>query len=529
MSTTTHDTSTTTPHASPLSPDERPESWATLTVLLKQRESHTRLYERAPAAFHAAAAEHALLERLTCDGVAAYRAALGYGVSSATFADTARAATWLLLGECLEQATHVDGVLFASRCELRPHLASLGVQPVWNGVQQVTSTTPLSVLLSELRAVERRRAVQLAALKIVHEGARLDRDALVDQLDQIAQLLRDEAPDEDTAEGRAAAEAEYSAMMGELHEHEAGVLPDLLPTGMAALDELLAGGMAPGQVYHVAAPEKTGKSQLTIAILAQCLVEREDCAVDLFSAEMSYREVLAALTTWNASALARMAGCAVDQLSRVPTTSRLLSLTPQGPGESERLHGAMALADRIKAPLERFRYKQAAGQTVEWVVSEARRRIASHRAQHGATAPYLVVVDYGQDLSTAARTHSDTKEQETISRALRALAKRERVTVLVVLHTGGAPDARPTAHIHGSKQWAKDTTGLIVLWRPCQGIDEPWQWMRAEVMRNRRGHRGHVDLHADVSRCHFEPWQGGTPGLVMEVLEQQERALTGKR
>jgi hypothetical protein len=179
--------------------------------------------------------------------------------------------------------------------------------------------------------------------------------------------------------------------------------------------------------------------------------------------------------------------------------------------------------------LSRLRYTQAAGQTVEWVVGEARRRIASHRAQHGAEAPYLVVVDYGQDLKTATSTQSDTKEQEVISRALRALAKREQVTVLVVLHTGGQPDARPTAHIHGSRQWAKDTAGLIVLWRPCQGLDEPWQWMRVDVMRSRRGRPGHVEVFADVSRCHFEPWQGATPPAVQEVIEAHDKADRGGR
>lgn len=506
--------------------------WASWMTARSLRSKHSKLYTDPVRPFLTSPAEHALLEVIAAHGRTAYDACVEAGISAMTFWDDDRAAAFLLLGEVCALTPAPTRELFLSRAKLRPELREETMSALWGAITTGRVTTPLPALIAEVRHVERRRDMQVQLLKAIHAGDALDRDRLISELERVADLLRSEVPPEDRCEGAAAAYDALAELEAELEAHVNGDEAYTFGWGIPELDRLLGGGMVAGNIYHVAAPEKTGKSQMVLALLARTAWlagEGSNVGLDLFSVELSYKEVVAHLYAWLGREMAWQAGVSNDphhttKLQHVPTTTQLLRMAPRSVEEEAGLRYLLQLARGMAECLTGLRYSQAAGQTVEWVVAEAERRITQWRAQHGPGAPYMVIVDYGQGLDTTARTSTDAAGQERVAKALRDLAKRLKVVVLVVLHTGGAVDAKPTAHIHGSKQWAKDTSGMIVLWRPCQASDEPWQWMRAEVVRSRRGQRGHVDLYADMSRAWVTTWQGGTPARVTEVIRALEKA-----
>lgn len=502
-------------------------SWMTSRTL---RSKYTKMYTDPVKPFISGPAEHALLERIALHGRAAYEACEEAGITAMSFWDDDRAACYLLLGEVCQLVDVPTRDLFLSRAKLRPELREETMSALWGAITTGQVVTPLTALISEVRHVERRRDVQMQLLRGIHTGDKLDRDRMISELERAADMLRSEVPPEDRCEGATAAHEALALFAQEIDAHVNGEEVFEFGWGIPELDRLLGGGMTAGNIYHVAAPEKTGKSQFVLALLARTAWQGDkSVGMDLFSVELSYREIVAHLFAWLGREMAAQHGINGDpqqqhRLAHVPTTTQLLRASPRGMEEEASLRGLLEIGRGMADCLTGLRYSQAAGQTVEWVVAEAERRITQWRAQHGPTAPYLVIVDYGQGLDTTTRTSTEAAAQERIAKALRDLAKRLKVVVLVVLHTGGAVDAKPTAHIHGSKQWAKDTSGMIVLWRPCQASDEPWQWMRAEVVRSRRGQRGHVDLYADMSRAWVTTWQGGTPARVTEVIRALEKA-----
>lgn len=380
----------------------------------------------------------------------------------------------------------------------------------------------IDALCEEVRDVADRRLAQITGLKVAHHATRLSRSQLGQEVASIATALNEREIDPDMEGGGI---ADFKA---HLHWKDALMrgkekTPNI-STGYPDMDAALGNALEHGQIYTIAAGEKVGKSQWLMQLTTNILCgDDENVFVDHYSVEMSKEECYDVMlsSTFATCERAKEGG----MVSHAPLTSEIRHGVSQNMRRLTACFGEHASV--LGQHMDRYRFKLLSGETVEQVEQRVKLKVEAWRAIHGEQAHYVMTLDYGQDLTTSQPVHSDVKVYEIVSRKLRSIAKRLNIVVIVVVHSGGSDDSKidPGTHIHGSRQWLKDTSGAMILYRPFQDptAGEPWQWMQMRVCRTRWGTGGLFEMRADVSRAHFEPWTGQTPHEVVTLREEQSK------
>lgn len=492
-------------------------------------ETHRRLQKRSKKTFGEAVqpfmskrAEFDLLALLCQQGQEALYRSMDRGVDIACFYADLHAEIYSAVCLAIDRHESIDATLLHSALT-QVGCGEADVRGLGEAIPELFYAPPTSdidTLCAELVDIRDRRNAQIAGIKIAHGASRLDRGAIASELSTIATRIHAGGDADDTLSVGGAGFLDY--LNRKAARMKAGEKPCFIDTGIPLLDRLLGGGFESGQTYQIVAPPKVGKSQLASAIKSHVLRTQPAVFVDDYTVEMTCDEIYDLIL---ASGMTQIAVLEGQRPSFVPTTAEIR----RGHAHNlERLKDSLRTYGASMAGfMDRHRVKFLSGETVEWVEQHVRMGAAKWRAEHGEDAPYLVVVDYGQDLTTEHHTKNDTERYAYVAKKLRQIAKKYHVTVVTVLHSGGAQDIKrdPGEHIHGSSQWTKDTSGLIILWRPFHHADDAkdntWKWMQVLVDKVRWGGGGRGALCADVSRAYFEDWQGPVPQKVDDLLKQQ--------
>jgi len=286
-----------------------------------------------------------------------------------------------------------------------------------------------------------------------------------------------------------------------------------VPTGLTALDSLLAGGLRAGTLTALAARTAMGKSMLALTI-ARNVAIRYRLPAQFTSLEMSHRELMDRL-------LAAESGIRTEKFRRRIVSDQELQFVKQTTATAVR-----------SAPLYLGGDMLMPGFSDLGGVERSSQRIVD---RHGRLA--LLVVDYLGLVGTARsdREQSRDDEVDAILTGLGHLARRLHAAVLVVEQLTGAPEDRDDHRPRHSDLWhpglLNHANTLIGLhrasyydlrhrtgrfdrspdpelyaedWFPREGLPEP-AVQRAEliVLRNRSGATGTVEVSADLSRARF--------------------------
>lgn len=276
-----------------------------------------------------------------------------------------------------------------------------------------------------------------------------------------------------------------------------------IPTGMRELDDMIGGGICPGRYYIVGGITKHGKTTLATRIATELAI-RKHVAVDWVSVEMGHVEVedriLSAITGFDVTALKR--AISIDK-----------SLDRYG-----REWGMLCDA-RDAFMMSKFRVLQSGAPDVADIEAMAYAR----RAELGPDVPYLIVVDYIQNLTTS-RAKDDVAALADISRRLNALSKNTSINaaVLGVIQFDKEAEKAWTqrrvaprfSSIKGTSQIGNDANHLLILHRNFADQKDEHAQSYTQIIQELSRHGGmgrSVEYKADLPTSHFKRWVGEAP------------------
>lgn len=261
-----------------------------------------------------------------------------------------------------------------------------------------------------------------------------------------------------------------------------GAPPPRVPTGLGALDGRIGGGLAPGQLWILAARPAMGKTALALAMIEAAARARYRSL--LFSLEMPKEEITHRLVSMGC-------GLPVQALRNgiVPTQKWPLL--------------ASRFADLSSLPLEVYDPSR-----IELGELRAKAQQASLAAPVG-----LIVVDYLQLVGGYKGRKYGNREQEVadISRELKALSKELHCPVLALAQLNRDIERRPlsdriprASDLRDSGQLEQDADGILTLHRPIV-VDEEADPKEAilAIVKQRSGPTCRVTLAFDGPSTRF--------------------------
>jgi replicative DNA helicase len=298
------------------------------------------------------------------------------------------------------------------------------------------------------------------------------------------------------------------------------------PTGFAALDKVLAGGLRSGELALVCGPQGLGKTTMTIQMLRHAVAKGGTGLA--FSYEHEGRTLLERLIALEASESAPQD---FDGSARVGEVRKALEIVGD-PGESiasrtRSLAGVSAAIDRIRTYGDRLIIHESSSTYTD--VEAIRESIAASRERTG-TGP-LVLVDYLQKVPHPEAGIDEVERSTAVVEQLKDLALEQRVPIIVIVA------AEKEALVDGHRVRAQDMRGSSALAYEADVIlmlnekydivarhhlvygttnaDTFRQWVVVSVEKNRGG-RGDVDLEFEkrFEEGRFDP----DGGLVQEQL-----------
>ncbi len=229
-----------------------------------------------------------------------------------------------------------------------------------------------------------------------------------------------------------------------LRKLQAGEIAPGVPTGLKDLDDVIGGGLRPGQFVVIAGRPGHGKSTLAVDMARTATFKHGKTSL-IFSLEMSKTEL------WHriVSAEARV------RLDDIRTSGRLT------PFDFKRIRDAL---DRTAAAPGTLIINTTATPTVAQLRATARRV----KARRGLD---LVIVDYLQLLTSSRRAESRQVEVSEFSRQLKLMAKDLDVPVVAACQLNRGPeqraDKRPMlSDLRESGAIEQDADIVILLHRP---------------------------------------------------------------
>lgn len=259
--------------------------------------------------------------------------------------------------------------------------------------------------------------------------------------------------------------------LGELDARQAGGAAAGLPTGLGDLDSLL-GGMRPGQLVVIGARPGTGKTALSLAMLAHvsrnCGVPSYLASVEMPAAEIAHR------------LLAMETGVNLHRITRARLT----------PADAERLARALDPASYGRTMLY---VDDAPSLSAARLAGQVRRMV--RRRGVG-----LAAVDYLQLLTPASAGESRVQQVGQLARDAKTLARLCGIPVILLSQLNrqseGRGDGKPKlSDLRESGEIEQHADAVILLHTPPgQAEDlECWQ-VDAIVAKNRNGPVGSVPL-----------------------------------
>lgn len=266
---------------------------------------------------------------------------------------------------------------------------------------------------------------------------------------------------------------------------------DVIPTGIHALDEMLDGGLRPGQLIIIGARPGMGKSAIADTIGLNVAMKLQ-LAVGKFSMEMQNREG---------------AQRALASVGHVPL---------QALRRPERMRDAdwRRLVDGVEALRGApFYSNERGGLNINQIRAQARRLSKSKGLS-------LMVVDYLQLMSGTDPKAPRTYQLEEASRGLKALAKELRIPVIALaqVNRGVEREANPMPRMSDLKDCgAIEQDADVILFLHRQEVtnasdDQQWRdYAKGYVAKQRGGRTGYVHLLYSGENTRFADWPTGRP------------------
>lgn len=260
-------------------------------------------------------------------------------------------------------------------------------------------------------------------------------------------------------------------------------------TGLNDLDDILEGGLRPGQLVIVGARPSMGKTALAMTIGVHMA---EQFTVAMLSMEMPHGELRDRLTA--------MLGHV--SLSRVKRPSR-------GDG----LKWDRVVEGTEKAKRLNFYASDQGGLNINQVRSKAR----NIKRLHGLS---VLIVDYIGLMNGLDSKQPRVYQLEEISRGLKTLAKELDIAVLCLAQVNRKVEERPDSmpglsDLRDSGAIEQDADVVIFVHRPIQAkpeLGDEWKhYAKASVSKNRNGRCGVLSLSYIGEQTKFSGWAGEPP------------------
>lgn len=431
-------------------------------------------------------------------------------VSAQHFGSRPYRALWAAIGEELAETQQLSRATLILRLRKQGAEEMCPVEEL-DALLDLETTASATVLAQRIADAHGRRAVQTVSATLLRDGStmsvdemRRDYDAALDEL-SAAQGCAYRTSGADIAQGFIS-KLRRRALKPERAQFRLGF----------GLDYYIPARF--GCIYHICGHKKGGKTTAAIEIAAG-LIRNHGAVLDLWSVEMTRDETEDALVA------------ALTGLSRSGLESGELNHEHEQDDERKMfaLEEALGLLQ-----LHDVQFNNTGDITPQMVASMTNVRHAMHRERIARGAPHVVIVDYLQGLQAPGRFNNRTERIEHISKALRSIAKTERIkgvpppVVIALCHTGRGLDGFPTEDdIFGSDQPAKDTDGMAILSRPGMNDADP-AWHNhtdVNVCLNRRGGTGRYARATDFDHLQSKMWQGET----YRQMREREKAEKAER
>lgn len=259
---------------------------------------------------------------------------------------------------------------------------------------------------------------------------------------------------------------EYAASLfdriSDLHEgkHQPGI-----PTGFAALDLHLVGGLKAGKQIVIAARPSIGKTSLAVAIAQACALAGNPAAV--LSMEMEGAELVDRITA---------------NLGRIDLTRLTTGMLEDG--EWSRLTAAVETLGTLPLYID-----DQAALTLHDIRAKARKLKRLHRIN-------VLVIDYLQLCAASDQRQGSNRHHqlEELSRGLKALAKQLGLTVILLSQLNREVEKRPggrpvLADLKESGAIEEDADVVMLLSKDGD-LQDGRSLIHAELAKNRGGKRG---------------------------------------
>lgn len=309
-------------------------------------------------------------------------------------------------------------------------------------------------------------------------------DARVDQAQaELMKLVADSPRDEwfGAAEGM--------ALHSDVLAARAEGVSKAMPTGLLDLDEMLDGGLNPGQLVIVGARPSMGKTALAMTI---GLHMASDFSVAMLSMEMPHVELRDRMTA---------------MLGRVSLGS------VKRPNKGGGLDWSRVVDGIERAKHLNFWVSDHGGLNINQVRSKAR----GIKRKHGLN---VLIVDYIGLMAGLDPKAPRAYQLEEISRGLKTLAKELDIAVVCLAQVNRKVEERADqmpglSDLRDSGAIEQDADIVIFVHRPIQARPDMGQefehYARVTVSKNRNGRCGLVSLFYQGDQTRFGAWQGEAP------------------
>jgi replicative DNA helicase len=266
---------------------------------------------------------------------------------------------------------------------------------------------------------------------------------------------------------------------------------DFTPTGIAALDDRLNGGMRSGQVFVIAGRPSMGKTALALSI-GEHVGVAQGKPVGVLSMEMLKGEVH---------------NRRVSMRSRIPFHK---ILRPERMNQSEWAKLTEAIEEMRQAPV------YVSDQTA-LTINQVRSKARSLKRRHGLG---LLIIDYIGLMEGTDRRANRTTQLGEVSRGIKALAKELDVPVLLLAQLNREVEKRPgnrpiMADLRECGDIEQDADVIVFVHRPIHVKPElgpEWQnYAELTIGKNRSGTCGLVHAQYIGETMHFVDWHGEAP------------------
>ena len=280
-------------------------------------------------------------------------------------------------------------------------------------------------------------------------------------------------------------------LLGVINDKAEGKREDVIPTGLADLDEILSGGMRPGQMIIIGARPSQGKSALAVTIGTHVALH-EGLPVGMFSLEMSAEEL----------ALRQTSMISHIHLERLRRSERL------NDDDWPRLTAAVETLRQTP-----FYVSEMPGPNINQIRARARKL----KRQRGLR---LLIVDYLQLATGTNPKESRNNQLGEVSRGLKSLAKELQVPIIALAQLGRDIEKRTNSRpmlsdLRDSGDIEQDADVILFLDRPAMSNPSLGSQFEdyAEVIvgKQRNGARGTVSLRYVGKNVQFLDWEGETP------------------